>query len=154
MQENFRIRPAQRTDYEAWRPLWDGYNAFYGREGPTALPEETTCVTWSRFFDPYEAMHCLVAEAGEGGLLGIAHYLFHRSTLLVGSACYLQDLFTVPASRGRGVGRALIEAAAAQARGAGCPRLYWHTRETNTVARALYDKVAQRSGAIVYQQLF
>src|SRR4051812_30252466 len=91
---NFTIREARRTDYDNWRPLWDGYNAFYGREGPTALPEETTRVTWARFFDPYEAMHCLVAESGEGALLGITHYLYHRSTLLVGSACYLQDLFT------------------------------------------------------------
>ncbi|MBC5768329.1 GNAT family N-acetyltransferase [Ramlibacter albus] len=147
---HFTIRPVRKEDYAAWRPLWDGYNAFYGREGPTALPEEVTHSTWDRFFDAYEPVHCLVAEAGEGGLLGITHYLFHRSTLAVAPACYLQDLFTAKEARGRGVGGALIDAVSDRARKAGAARLYWHTREENTVARSLYDKVAVRSGAIVY----
>lgn len=147
------IREPRADDYTAWKPLWDGYNAFYGRAGPTALPLAVTECTWGRFFDPAEPVHALVAERG-GALVGLAHYLFHRSTLLVGDACYLQDLFTAPAARGGGVGAALIEATAARARAAGCPRLYWHTREDNATARRLYDKVARRSGAIVYHQLF
>ena len=147
------IRPAAHQDYEAWKPLWDGYNAFYGREGPTALDPEITRTTWQRFFDPYEQMHALVAEA-DGRIIGITHYLFHRSTLTIGPACYLQDLFTATEARGQGIGAALISAVADKAKEAGCPRIYWHTRETNTVARRLYDHVAERSGAIVYHQVF
>ena len=146
----YAIRPVRREDYEAWRPLWEGYNAFYGREGPTALPEEVTRSTWQRFFDAYEPVHCLVAEDEGGGLLGLTHYLFHRSTLAIAPACYLQDLFTAKEARGRGVGGALIDAVAKRAKGQGAARLYWHTREENAVARSLYDKVAVRTGAIVY----
>lgn len=149
MSDNLLVRPLKREDYEGWKPLWDGYNAFYGRHGETALPDEVTRMTWSRFFDAYEPVHCLVAESG-GAIVGIAHYLFHRSTIHIAPACYLQDLFTSEAARGKGVGRALIEAVHEKARAAGSMRYYWHTYDTNTTARALYDKVAKHLGAIVY----
>ena len=143
------IRPIERGDYAAWRPLWDGYNAFYGREGDTALPEEITAATWERFFTPGEPVWALVAEL-EGRLVGITHYLFHRSTTRLRDICYLQDLFTEPALRGRGVGRSLIAAVYEAARAEGCTRVYWQTQATNTAGRALYDKVAKHSGFIVY----
>jgi GNAT superfamily N-acetyltransferase len=130
-------------------PLWDGYNAFYGRSGPTALPVEITETTWRRFFDPAEPVFALVAEDA-GRLLGLAHYLFHRSTTRIELTCYLQDLFTVPAERGRGIGRALIQKVYEQARSAGVSRVYWQTQESNAAARFLYDKVARHAGFIVY----
>src|SRR5690349_10671522 len=102
------IRPVARHDHEQWLPLWDGYNAFYGRSGATALAPEITRTTWERFFDAAEPVHALVAESA-GRLLGLAHYLFHRSTISIAPTCYLQDLFTTVEARGRGVGRALIE---------------------------------------------
>ncbi|HXV01474.1 MAG TPA: GNAT family N-acetyltransferase, partial [Caulobacteraceae bacterium] len=71
------IRPVVAEDRSAWAPLWDGYNAFYGRSGPTALDPAITEVTWSRFFDPDESVHALVAER-DGELIGLTHYLFHR----------------------------------------------------------------------------
>lgn len=145
------VRDLALADRDAWRVLWDGYNQFYGRHGPTALAEQITATTWSRFFDPNEPVHALVAESA-GALLGLSHYLFHRSTTQLGPVCYLQDLYTAPDARGRGVGKALIEAVGARARQAGCARLYWQTHETNTTARALYDKLASRSGFIVYRR--
>lgn len=146
------IRPVRHEDYDAWRPLWDGYNAFYGRSGPTALAEEITATTWARFLDADEPVFCLVAEA-EGQLLGLAHYLYHRSTTAIGPSCYLQDLFTAEAARGRGVGRALIEAVYGRAGEAGCGRVYWQTHETNRTAMALYDRLAEKSGFVVYRKL-
>lgn len=145
------VRPIAPEDFEAWKPLWDGYNAFYERQGPTALPELVTQTTWSRFLDPNEPVHALVAES-DGRLLGLAHYLFHRSTSQLALSCYLQDLFTVATARGQGVGGSLIEAVAARARGAGAGRLYWLTHETNQVAMRLYDQVAERSGFVVYRK--
>ncbi len=145
------IRAVTDQDFAAWKPLWDGYNAFYGRSGDTALPEEFTRVAWMRFLDPAEPMHALVAER-DGQLLGLAHYLYHRNTTHPANSCYLQDLFTVPEARGLGVGRALIEAVYAQAREAGASRVYWQTHETNATAMQLYDKLAQKSGFIVYRQ--
>src|SRR5215213_7356580 len=87
------IRPVAAADLDAWKVLWDGYNAFYGRSGPTALPPATTLMTWARFFDANEPMHAMVAQVG-GELVGLVHYLFHRSTIEIGHACYLHDLYT------------------------------------------------------------
>lgn len=152
MSQPFVIRGARKTDFASWLPLWDGYNAFYGRTGSTALPAEVTQTTWRRFFDAYEPVHALVAER-DGELLGLSHYLFHRSTTQLEPSCYLQDLFTAPSARGMGVGRALIEAVYQMAKEAGCPRVYWQTHETNITAMQLYDKMAEKSGFVVYRKL-
>src|SRR5260370_23926860 len=109
-------------------------------------------MTWARFFDAYEPVHALVAESG-GQLLGLTHYLFHRSTTAIEPTCYLQDLFTSEAARGKGVGRALINAVYQQARLAGSPRVYWQTHQTNLTAMRLYDEVAEHSGFEVYRKL-
>ena len=101
MSGDLTIRFVTRQDYAQWLPLWDGYNAFYGRSGPTALAPEITAMTWARFFDAYEPVHALVAESG-GELLGLTHYLFHRSTTMIEPNCYLQDLFTSAAERVQG----------------------------------------------------
>lgn len=146
------VRPVVAADLPAWAPLWDGYNTFYGRQGSTALAGEITRTTWSRFLDPQEPVHALVAESGEQ-LLGLAHYLFHRSTSQLGLSCYLQDLFTVEGARGLGLGRALIEAVCQRANDAGSPRVYWQTHESNTRAMQLYDRLAERSGFVVYRHL-
>jgi GNAT superfamily N-acetyltransferase len=140
------VRPVAPTDLAQWEALWEGYNTFYER----TVPAEITRVTWSRFFDADEPVHALVAEK-EGRLLGLVHYLFHRSTDLIGPTCYLQDLFTAEEARGQGVGRTLIEAVYERAKAAGSPLVYWQTHETNVTAMALYDKVAKRSGFLVYE---
>jgi GNAT superfamily N-acetyltransferase len=145
------IRPAQAQDWPEWLPLWHGYNTFYGRAGATALAEEITRTTWQRFFDAYEPVHALVAQQG-GRLVGLTHYLFHRSTTRLGPSCYLQDLFTAEAVRGQGVGRALIEAVAEQARAGGATSVYWQTHETNATAMRLYDQVVAKSGFLVYRR--
>lgn len=149
MTDTLLVRPIQPADHGAWRPLWDGYNAFYGRSGATALPEEITAATWQRFFTASEPVRALVAEH-EGRVVGLVHYLFHRSTTRLHDVCYLQDLFTDEALRGRGVGRRLILGVYEAARQAGCSRVYWQTQTSNTPGRALYDKVAEHKGFIVY----
>ena len=146
------IRPIARDDHARWLPLWDGYNAFYGRAGDTALDPAVTAMTWARIFDAYEPVHGLVAERG-GALLGLTHYLFHRSTKAIEPSCYLQDLFTTVEARGQGVGRALIEAVYEAARLAGATRVYWQTHETNVTAMRLYDQMAEKSGFLVYRKL-
>ncbi len=153
MSDHLLIREADKNDFAQWKVLWDGYNAFYGRKGPTALPDTVTNMTWSRFFDGYEPMQALVAEHS-GQLLGLAHFLFHRTTISIESICYLQDLFTVEDARGKGVGRALIEEVYQCAKRAGCSRVYWHTHETNATAMRLYDKLAEKSGFLVYRKNF
>ena len=141
MPQDVIVRAPTREDFDAWSRLWAGYNAFYERKGPTAVPPEMTQLTWDRFFDAYQG----------GKLVGLVHYLYHRNTVMRGPTCYLQDLFTDADLRGQGVGRALIETVYDRARAAGSPRVYWQTHETNTTAMKLYDKVATKSGFVVYR---
>lgn len=149
MQQSLLVRPLAQTDFDAWQPLWDGYNAFYGRADANALDPAISASTWARFFDPQEPVFALVAER-EGRLVGLSHYLFHRSTARLDAVCYLQDLFTAPAQRGLGVGRALIRGVSEAAQQAGIDRVYWHTHESNAAGRQLYDKVGKHGGFIVY----
>ena len=147
MPQTFVVRPLAHSDFAQWSTLWQGYNTFYER----TVPDDITGTTWARFFDAYEPVHALVADA-DGRLLGLVHYLYHRSTTLLGPTCYLQDLFTDEKARGQGVGRALIQAVYERARAAGSLRVYWQTHETNATAMILYDKVAERSGFLVYRK--
>ena len=153
MSSQLNVRAVAPSDFDQWLPLWDGYNAFYGRSGPTALPMDVTRTTWQRFFDAYEPVHGLVAER-DGELLGLTHYLFHRSTTAINPTCYLQDLFTSEAARGQGVGRALIESVYERAMQAEAPRVYWLTYNTNETAMLLYDKMAEKTGIVVYRKIF
>lgn len=145
------VRHAEQADFDDWLALWDRYNAFYDRVGSTALPMEVTHMTWNRFFDSYEPVHCLMALQ-QNKFVGLAHYLFHRNTTMIAPTCYMQDLFTSEEARGQGVGRALIESVYCQARSAGASRVYWHTHETNVTAQALYNGIAEHSGFVVYRK--
>lgn len=149
MSATVQIRTLEQDDFPAWKLLWDGYNAFYGRKDETALSPDITRVTWQRFFDPDEPVFALVAQT-DGGLLGLTHYLFHRSTTRIELTCYLQDLYTAESERSRGIGRALIQGVYERANAAGAKRVYWHTHESNAAGRLLYDKVARHAGFIVY----
>jgi GNAT superfamily N-acetyltransferase len=146
------VRNAQKRDFAQWLPLWRGYQAFYRVD----LGDAVTQATWQRFFDATEPMHCAVAEQGQpdggGRLVGIVHYIFHRSCWLLNPSCYLQDLFAAPDARGQGVGRALIEHVYAKAAEAGSARVWWLTHESNTNAMQLYDRIAEKSGFVQYRK--
>jgi GNAT superfamily N-acetyltransferase len=146
---SIEIRPIGLDERADWEPLWKGYQAFY----KVVISDETTAVTWARLHDPAEPMGVLGAYV-DGKLRGIVHYLFHRSCWSIGNYCYLQDLFVAEDARNHGLGRALIEAVEERARAAGASRVHWLTHETNTDARALYDKLAERPGFIQYRKLF
>ena len=137
------IRRLEPADRERWEELFRAYIAFYERELGQAAYDRA----W-REFDSDARLHALGAWL-DGRLVGITHFLVHPSTSEP-DLCYLEDLFTDPAVRGRGVARALIEAVREWAREHGCGSVYWQTHETNAVARRLYDDVARNEGYIVY----
>ena len=137
------IGPFRPADREAWEALARGYKAFYQESEPDEAYEQT----WQRLAAGTELFG--LGARLDGRLVGIAHYLFHPA-VWSGEACYLQDLFTDEAARGRGAARALIEGVAAAARERGADRFYWHTQESNARARVLYDKVARFTGFIRY----
>lgn len=142
-----KIRPIVSEDFSAWLSLWESYNTFYKR----TLPIEITKKTWERFLDPQEPMHALVAEENDQ-IVGLVHFLFHRNTAMLNDTCYLQDLFTIESARGKGVGKTLILAVYDKAKEQNSARVYWQTHETNKTAMALYDKVADYSGFVVYRK--
>jgi GNAT superfamily N-acetyltransferase len=141
------IRPLEASDRAAWGPLWQGYLTFY----KSSLPPEQHDLTFARLTGGSEPMGGFIAER-DGQAIGIVHWVLHRTTWSAKDICYLQDLFTTPDARGSGAGRKLIETVRAMAQAKGAFRVYWQTHETNLQAQELYDKVADKSGFIVYRQ--
>ncbi|MGQ9371906.1 GNAT family N-acetyltransferase [Azospirillum sp. A39] len=142
------VRALAAADRDAWLPLWRGYQAFYRVD----IPDETTAVTWERLLDPREPVFGALAVEGDA-VVGLVHWILHRSCWTVGDYCYLQDLFVTPERRGGGLGRALVEHVYGEARAAGCARVWWLTHEDNAQAMRLYDRVADRPGFVQYRKL-
>jgi GNAT superfamily N-acetyltransferase len=144
-----RVRPLQARDKTVWLALFRGYIEFY----EATVPEDVIETLWQRLMQGGEGLHsALVAVDADDSAIGLAHILFHRSTWTSGWYCYLEDLFIDPAHRGKGIGRALIEAVYARADAHGCSRTYWMTNEQNATARALYDKLAAKSPFVQYRR--
>ncbi|VTX93455.1 GNAT family N-acetyltransferase [Acinetobacter ursingii] len=144
------IRPVTKNDFNEWLQLWKGYQVFY----KATISDEITKTTFDRFQDAREPVYCLVIENQEKQLVGLVHYIFHRSTWTIENYCYLQDLFVDPKHRASGLGRKLIEAVYVEAEKNHCSRVYWLTQENNDQARMLYDRIADQTGFIQYRKLF
>ncbi len=141
------VRALRPNDRKQWDALWAGYLRFYRHH----LAAEVTEGAFARLIDPTSPLHALVAEH-DGGLVGFVHYQFHPSTWALRDYCYLEDLYVDPATRGHGVGRALIRAVYAAADRAGAANVYWLTQEFNADGRALYDTLARRTSFIRYER--
>ena len=144
---NPTVRPLQARDFDAWHLLWDGYNSFYRHE----VTAEVTENTFRRLHEGADGFFGLVAEH-EGGLVGLAHAIFHPSTWTTRTYCYLEDLFVAGPHRGSGAARALIEDLYAEADRRGADSVYWHTQSYNAPARSLYDQVAKSTSYVVYER--
>ena len=145
---SLKILSVRARDEAVWRELWTGYLEFY----ESAVSEDVYRSTFARLLmaGPYEPSG-LIAWDGETAL-GLVHFMYHRHCWRVENVCYLQDLFATPEARGKGVGRALIEAVYARADEAGCPVVYWNTADDNDTARLLYDRIARKTQFIKYQR--
>ena len=139
------VRPLAKGDRADWDRLWNGYLDFY----ETTLPKAQYDLTFARFLDPAEPMFAYLAEHG-GKAKGLVHIILHRHGWRDGPTCYLQDLYVDGDTRGTGMGRALIEHVYHVTKAAGGGRVYWLTHETNTTARHIYDRIAERTGFIQY----
>jgi GNAT superfamily N-acetyltransferase len=141
------IRQVSADDHCAWLPLWQAYLDFYN----TQLPEAVTQNTWQRLLDPHEPTHAALAwDAGRA--VGMVHFIYHRSNWSIENSCYLQDLLVAPQTRGKGVGRQLIEFVYATAKNAGCCKVHWLTHESNATAIQLYERIAERPGLIQFRK--
>jgi GNAT superfamily N-acetyltransferase len=141
-----QIRPLKMGDFEPWLALWRSYCAALGGN----VPDEATLGLWRRLMAPKEAVRCLVAARPDEPPIAFAVYVLHPNTWTLTPVCYLEDLFVAEAERGKRIGQRLIEALIALGKEQGWRRLYWHTRESNRDARALYDRLVQRTDYIRY----
>ena len=141
------IRPLGEEDYQAWHRLWTEYLAFY----ETTVDEAVYQTTFARLLsdDPQEFSGLLAIDES-GFAIGLVHYLFHRHAWKIENVCYLQDLYTMADQRGKGIGRALINAVYEAADKAGAPSVYWMTQDFNHQARSLYDKIGTVTPFIRY----
>jgi ribosomal protein S18 acetylase RimI-like enzyme len=78
--------------------------------------------------------------------------IFTSSTWDENKNLYLEDLFVDPESRGKGYGRALIEAVAAVGKEHGAQKLYWQTHRDNATAQKLYETLASKSEFVIYEK--
>lgn len=143
------IRPLAKSDEAEWRRLWSGYLTFY----ETTVPEAVYRTTFDRLTSGEDHEYRGFVAELDGKQVGITHYLFHRHCWSVENVCYLQDLFADPEVRGKGIGRALIEAVHAEATKSGAHSLYWMTNQDNVTARQLYDRIAKVTPFVKYVKL-
>ncbi len=142
------IRPLAMTDQDEWRRLWSAYLEFYD----STVPEEVYQTTFARLIDPDYTSRCAFLAEWDGRAAGIVHAIWHGHNWRVEDVCYLQDLYADPDVRGKGVGRALIQAVYAEADRRGTPAVYWMTQDFNTTARQLYDRIAHVTPFIKYNR--
>jgi len=145
---DIKIRPITKADYAQWRRLWTSYLEFY----ETSVPEAVYTSSFARLLgnDPQDFNGFIAAVDGKP--CGLVHYLFHRHMWRIENTCYLQDLYADPDMRGKGIGRALIEAVYKAADDAGNPSVYWLTQDFNSEARKLYDRIGKLSPFIRYNR--
>ncbi|MEM7694813.1 MAG: GNAT family N-acetyltransferase [Pseudomonadota bacterium] len=142
------IRAITAADEADWRRLWTAYLAFYEAE----VAEVVYATTFSRLLsDDGMAPRGRLALV-DGVAVGLVHFIFHPHCWRVERACYLQDLYAAPEVRGKGVGRALIEAVYAAADAEGAPGVYWLTQDFNHEARRLYDRIGSVTPFIKYNR--
>jgi GNAT superfamily N-acetyltransferase len=142
------VRPIEPADKVRWLDLFSQYITFYEEVVPAAVIE----LTWQRLSQQADGMIAFSALDQTGEIQGIATAIFHRSTWSATHYCYLEDLFVDPAQRGRGTGRALIDAVNTEATRRGADRTYWATAATNTTARRLYDQVGELTPFVQYRK--
>ncbi len=129
------VRKAAATDLEQLVPLFDGYRQFYRKPSD---PERVRAFLAARFHagDSIVFLAFLDADAEP---VGFTQLYPVPSSVTLGRALILNDLFVVPAGRGHGVGRALIERAVAFGRETGALYLELATEVSNQTAQRLYE---------------
>jgi len=140
------VRPVTPDDAAAWQQLYAGYRASYH------LPDDPAAVrtTWSWVSEGAHGILGLVAEDADGRLVGLADLRRFARPSSATTGLYLDDLFTAPEARHRGVATALLREAAAVAAAEGASVVRWITAEDNAAARAVYDRVATATPWVTY----
>lgn len=139
------VRP-QVEHRDAWERLYAAYAEFYRVEQTPVMRERV----WGWIHDRDHELEALVALGVSGEPIGLAHFRPFARPLSATTAGFLDDLFVEPQARGSGAAPALIAAVAEEGRRRGWSVIRWITAEDNYRARAVYDRLAQRTGWVTY----
>jgi ribosomal protein S18 acetylase RimI-like enzyme len=130
------VRSARVGDGAAIIEMANALNRYEGKR-PTPLTEESLA---SHLFGPEPMLTCILAEL-DGVLVGFAAFQPSFDMETGTSGLYMSDLFVREAARRRGVGRALLEWLAREARRRGGEWLGWGVMKTNAEAQAFYRAI-------------
>lgn len=140
-------RPIQQSDRPQWEELFLAYGVFY----ETSFSDTVVSGVWDWLMDDTHPVSGFVAVEGNT-VLGFAHLREHPDTFEAGPSWFLDDLYTRPSARGKGVGRALITALSDHVTSRGGGTLRWITAADNTIAQGLYDQIANRTTWVMYEK--
>ena len=140
------IRAAAARDEAHWLAMWRDFVL----TGPEPCAPGAAEAAWRCILDPANPMECLMAADERDVAIGFLVYVTHPYGWSRRPLCYLQDLYVRPDARGRGCGRALIDALCDEGRRAGWLKIYWMTQQDNVAAHRLYDAIAVRSPLVRY----
>lgn len=144
--EKIFVRPALEQDEVSWRSLYRQYRTFYDMPDD----ESQVSIVWEWVLDPIHELNSLVALGDNGEIVGLANHRRFSRPLSATMGLYLDDLFTDPLHRGRGVGTALLRALKQSADDQGFSVVRWITAESNTAAQRLYDEHATKTEWVTY----
>jgi ribosomal protein S18 acetylase RimI-like enzyme len=141
--DDLKVRRATVEDAEAIGRLLYAFNCEYDEATPDP---SALAVRLRRLLEGGDTVVLLVGD----GPSGLAVLRFRLAIWSPGTECYVAELYVVPALRGRGLGRALMEAALLEARERDADTMDLGTSETDVVARHLYERLGftnRESGA-------
>jgi GNAT superfamily N-acetyltransferase len=149
MVQGIDVSPVREDEFEALLPLIAAYQTFYEVDD---VDTDRNRSFFRRFLAPSDDGELLAARDEDGAILGYACLYWHFSSTQAVETVLMNDLFVNPDIRGRGVGRALIEASRSVARARGAAWLEWATAPDNHTAQRLYDSMtSEKSTWLEYE---
>ena len=144
---NVKVSAPDTGDREAWALLYRGYAEFY----QVPMTDGILDTVWQWIRDDGNPFFGLIAKDEQGRAVGLMHCRQMPSPLRGALVGFLDDLFVLPEARGQGVVEQLYAALESLGREQGWPLIRWITAEDNGRARAVYDKLADRTHWVTYQ---
>jgi len=146
---SIEIEPVTEGTFDEVVPLLAAYQTFYEVED---IDEERNRAFFSRFTGNSHSGWLLGAYDENGTLVGFGCFYRHKSSLTATNIVLMNDLYVTETARGKGAGRALIEAGKDLAREWGASHLAWATAPDNHTAQKLYDSFdGEKSTWIEYE---
>lgn len=135
----YKIRKAVRADSEA---IYSLICALAEYEKMADLVTGDAAMLERMLFDTGVG-HCLVAEE-DGQIIGFALWFYNLSTFKCKPGIYLEDLFVLPACRGRGIGKALLQSLGDIATQENLGRIEWSCLDWNTPSLEFYRRMGAK----------